>query len=109
MGFFKKTYVLYALILCFVAVLLLALLSFGQNGLLDLYKMQKEKEKYVAILKDLKGKNRLLASEIRRLRQDPKYFESVARKELGLVKENEIIYRIREHREGNIKGNIHKK
>jgi cell division protein FtsB len=57
--------------------------------------MQKEKERYLAIISDLKEQNRLLTAEIRRLREDPKYFESVARKELGLVKENEIIYRFK--------------
>lgn len=101
MSSLKRTYVIYGLILCLAAVLLLAWISFGQNGLLDLYRMQKEKDKHVAILKDLKEKNRLLATEIRRLRKEPKYVESVARKELGLVRENEIIYRIRVDKKGN--------
>ena len=95
MAFFKKSYFAYISILAFVAVLLLAWVSLGRHGLIDLYKMQKEKEEYLAIIGDLKEKNRLLAAEIRRLREDPKYFESVARKELGLVKENEIIYRFK--------------
>jgi len=93
---FKQTYYLnHFLIILFVAFLLLAWLSFGQHGLIDLYNMQKEKERYLAIISDLKEQNRLLTAEIRRLREDPKYFESVARKELGLVKENEIIYRFK--------------
>jgi cell division protein FtsB len=58
--------------------------------------MRKEKERCLAILDDLKEKNRLLTAEIRRLREDPRYFESVARKELGLVRENEIIYRFKQ-------------
>jgi cell division protein FtsB len=57
--------------------------------------MQQEKGRYLAIINDLKEKNRILTAEIRRLREDPKYFESVARRELGLVKANEIIYRFR--------------
>ena len=92
---FKKNYLTYILILSFVAVLLFAWLSFGRHGLADLYKMQKEKERYLFIIRDLKEKNRLLAAEIRRLRGDPKYLESVARKELGMIKENEIIYRFK--------------
>jgi len=89
---FKKNYIAPILLLSLVAVLLFAWLTFGRHGLIDLYKMQKEKERYLSIIKDIKEKNRLLADEIRRLRGDPKYLESVARKELGLVKENEIIY-----------------
>ena len=95
MARFKKNYIAPILILSLVAVLLFAWLTFGRHGLIDLYKMQKEKERYLSIIKDLKEKNMLLANEIIRLRGDPKYLESVARKELGLVKENEIIYRFK--------------
>ena len=101
MAFPKKTYYTYILILSFIAVLLLAWLSFGRRGLIDLYKIQKEKERYFAIMEDLKEKNRLLVNEIRRLREDPEYFESVSRKELGLVKDNEIIYRFKNDRKGD--------
>ena len=104
MSFFDKTYITYILIFSFAAVLLLVWLSLGQHGLIDLYNMQKEREKYLAIVNDLKEKNRNLAAEIRRLRDDQKYFESVARKELGLVKENEIIYRFKGDGKGRKKG-----
>ena len=104
MAFFKKSYFAYILILSFAAVLLLAWVSFGRHGLIDLYEMQKEKEEYLAIIRDLKEKNRLLTAEVRRLREDKEYFESVARKELGLIKENEIIYRFKKDWEGAKKG-----
>lgn len=67
--------------------------------------MRKEEERCLTILDDLKEKNRLLTAEIRRLREDPSYFESVARKELGLVRENEIIYRFRQ---GNHSDNLNR-
>ena len=101
MAFFKKSYFAYILILSFVAALLLAWISFGRRGSIDLYKMQKDKERYFAIMEDLKEKNRLLVDEIRRLKEDKEYFESVARKELGLIKENEIIYRFKKDWKGN--------
>ena len=103
MAVFKKSYAAYILILSLVAALLLAWVGLGRHGLIDLYKMQKEKEEYEAIIRDLKEKNRLLAAEIRRLREDKEYFESVARRELGLVKGNEIIYRFNKDGEGNKK------
>jgi cell division protein FtsB len=84
-------------------------LSFRRNGLVDLLKMRIERDKSAASLQDLRGKNRLLASEIRRLMEDPKYFESVARRELGLVLENEIIFRIKENERGVVKRPIHGK
>jgi cell division protein FtsB len=99
----RKNYFICILILSCVAVLLLAWLSFGRHGLMDLYKMQKEKERCIAIVGDLREKNRQLVAEIRRLKEDQKYLESVARKELGLAKENEIIYRLKKHSKGNKK------
>jgi len=93
--FLKKNVVTYILLFSFVTVLLLAWLSFGPHGLIDLYKMQKERERCLGILKDLKKKNRALTHEIRRLKEDKKYLESVAREQLGMVKENEILYRFK--------------
>jgi len=55
--------------------------------------MQKEKEQSGVLIEELKEKNKELIAEIRRLKGDPRYLESVARKELGLVRDNEIIYR----------------
>ena len=98
----RTKYVAYGLILCLVAGLLFAYLSFGHNGLIDLFKLRSERKENVTILKDLREKNKLLASEIRRLREDQKYLESVARKELGLVRENEIIYRVKEGEKGTV-------
>jgi cell division protein FtsB len=107
--FFKKNVFTYIVILSFVAAISLVWLSFGRNGLIDLYKMQKEKERYLAILKDLKEKNRLLTDEIRRLKEDNKYFESVAREQLGMIKDNEIVYRFKKELENAKKGNKKKK
>jgi cell division protein FtsB len=98
----RKRYVLYAVMLCLAAILLVAWMSVGRNGLFDLFNMQAQKQESMITLNDLRAKNRLLASEIRRLREDPKYFESVARKELGLVRGNEIIYRVKEGETGTV-------
>ena len=101
MAVFKKSYFAYILILSSVAVLLLAWVSFGRHGLIDLYRMQKEKEEYLATIRDFEEKNQLLTAEIRRLREDKEYLESVVRKELDLIKENEIIYRFKKEWKGN--------
>jgi cell division protein FtsB len=97
----KNPYGTYILVLSFIGLILLAWLSCGRRGLTDLYKMQKERDRCMAVIDDLKEKNRLLTAEIRRLREDPKYFESVARKELGLIKENEMVYRLGIAKRGN--------
>jgi cell division protein FtsB len=105
----RKKYVIYVLAFFLVAGLLFVWLSFGQNGLYDLLALQVQRQENVTALRDLKERNRLLAFEIRRLREDQKYFESAARKELGLVRENEIIYRVKEGERGTITRPIHGK
>jgi cell division protein FtsB len=101
LAFFKKSY--FASIIIFLAALIivLALVSFGRHGAIKLYKMKKEKEEYLTIIKDLNEKNRLLAAEIRRLKEDPEYFESVVRKELGMVRDNEMIYHFKKDFKGH--------
>jgi len=92
---FKTNYAAYFLVFSCFAVLLFVWLTFGPNGLLDLRKMQKQKEESGVVIEEMKEKNKELIAEIRRLRGDPQYLESVARKELGLVRENEVIYRFK--------------
>jgi len=70
--------------------------------------MQKENERSLAVIRGLEEKNKLLATEIRRLREDRQYLESVARKELGLVKDNEIIYRFKREWNGRGQGSENK-
>ena len=108
MTFFNKKSVTFILIFLFIAILLLAWLSFGQHGLINLYNTQKEKERCLHILGNLREKNRMLANEIRRLKEDKKYLESVARKQLGMVKENEIIYRLKNQIKRDKKGDSQK-
>jgi cell division protein FtsB len=72
--------------------------------LINLYHMQKEKERCLAILHHINEKNKLLALQIRRLKEDRKYFESIARRQLGLVKDNEIVYRFRKELPDSAKG-----
>jgi cell division protein FtsB len=98
----KKKYIVYAVTLGLAALFLCVWMSFGQNGLFDLFTMQSEKRENKIILKELRAKNRILACEIRRLKEDPEYLESVARKQLGMVKGNEIIYRIGEGERGTV-------
>ena len=109
LAFFKRNLFTYIVIFSFVAAISLTWLTFGRHGLIDLYKMQKEKERCLAILKHLKERKRLLADEITRLKEDNKYFESVAREQLGMIKDNEIVYRFKKELKNAKKGNKKKK
>ncbi|MBN1225813.1 MAG: septum formation initiator family protein [Deltaproteobacteria bacterium] len=94
MAFIRK-YFISIVILSFTGIIFFAVLKSGCVKYSELKKVQNEKEKYLTIIKQLEEKNKMLVSEIRRLREDKKYLESTARKELGLVKENEKIYRFK--------------
>ena len=73
--------------------LIIAWLGFGERGFLHLYRMEKNRQAYLERIRKVEKENQALIEEIRRLNTDTAYLESVARKELGLVKEDEILYR----------------
>jgi len=79
--------------LVLIFLLILGILTFfGEKGILHLFRLQKEvariKEKNVK----LEEENQNLREEVKRLQSDKRYIEEIARKELGMVKEGEIIY-----------------
>ena len=88
MGFLKIT--LY-LILFFL--LIMSWLSFGDHGFIHLYRMEEEREATLDRIKRLNDENQELWEEIERLRTDQDYIELMARRELGLIKDDEILYR----------------
>jgi cell division protein FtsB len=83
----------YLVIFLFIMALLIA---FGNNGLIDNLIM---KEK-LNIMKDanvqLAAENNQLKREISLLRNSPHHIESSARNELGMVRNNELIYKFAE-------------
>lgn len=76
--------------LIFIGVIL-SWLAFGERGFIHLYRMEKERQEYIDRIKKLKVANKKLMDEIDRLRNDREYIETIAKKELGLVRENEVI------------------
>jgi len=80
------------ILLCFLAPVMIWL-GFGEQGLIHLYHTEMERKAYVERIHRLAEENQALLEEVHRLRTDMEYIESVARKELSLIKKNEIIYR----------------
>jgi cell division protein FtsB len=79
--------------------LMVAWLGFGERGFIHLYKMDKERRTYVAKIQELEQENEELLEEIHRLRSDRSYIEALGRRELGLVKKGEILYRFKKEEE----------
>ena len=93
MGLNKKNFLKVSLLTLFVVGLIVVWLAFGERGFIHLYRMEKERQAYLEKIRKLEEANKELLDQIGRLRKDKEYIEAVARKELGLVKENELIYK----------------
>lgn len=65
---------------------------FGEKGLLDLYRLKKEHAELSETNKEIARENKSLLIEINRLKTDLAYVESVARKDLGFITKDEIIF-----------------
>jgi cell division protein FtsB len=79
--------------------LLVAWLGFGERGFIHLYRMDRERQTYLERINTLERENRELLDEIQRLRSNREYVEELGRRELGLVKEDELMYRFAPNKE----------
>lgn len=76
-------------------VLVLLMLGFallGDRGVLRAMQSWQHREDLVGQMTLLHQDQQRLREEIRRLRSDRDYWEQLARKELGMVREGEIVY-----------------
>ncbi|MGD2187323.1 MAG: septum formation initiator family protein [Desulfobacterales bacterium] len=83
-----------AIFLSIAGLLLISLLFFiifGEHGFIDLTILKTERDQLVKKNEGLTHENISLSIEIDRLKHDPKYIENIARQELGMVAEDELI------------------
>ena len=78
-----------------VFLLLMALLiTFGNRGLVDNYLMSRRLAQLKSQGNEMTSENKELKNKILLLRNDLTYLETIARKELGMVKKGDIVYRL---------------
>lgn len=85
--------------LLLAAAVLVAVAAFavlGDNGLLDVYKTRKERDGIIAYNTAIEAENKGLEEQIALLKTDKRYIGRIARKELGMLGKNEMIYRFEE-------------
>ena len=70
---------------------LLLFIMFSDNGLSDLFRLRGERDRLVQENIRLKRENLTLYRTIDRLKNDPAYIESIARRELGMIRKGEVI------------------
>ena len=80
---------------------MLLFILFSDKGLSDLFKLKSERDRLVNQNVQLKKENDTLYRTIERLRNDPEYIESVARKELGMIKKDEVILKPKDNKDGS--------
>ena len=77
----------------FLFILLILWIVFAPDrGMLSLYKTKNEIQRLQAENSTLEEENKKLQEEINRLQSEPEYLEEKARKEYGMLKENEVLY-----------------
>jgi cell division protein FtsB/cell division protein DivIC len=86
----KKKRLLLVILISFL--ILGSLTFFGEKGIFNLLRLRKEVVRIKEKNSQLEEENQKLKEEIKRLQSDRRYIEEIARKELGMVKEGEIIY-----------------
>ena len=89
----KKGMLKWAAGLIVILCLIILWLGFGERGLVNLYKMEKERLAHIERIEALEREKNELLEEIERLRNDKQYIEAVARRKLDLIKEGETLYR----------------
>lgn len=84
----RKLYIIPLLLIS----LILYFTIFGERGLLRIYHLNRERREVQARLDTLKNENMKLVREVDALRNDRRYLESIARRDFGMVRKNEVIY-----------------
>jgi cell division protein FtsB len=83
-------------VLVFVTVVLVVDALVGDKGLLDTMRARRQHAEISTAIGRLKQDNNRLRDEIRRYREDPSAIEALAREELGLMREGEVLFIVRD-------------
>ncbi len=77
---------------CFLLVALFLMILFGDKGFYDYMFLKKQYKEIETENEVIDGEGRRVYEVIKRLRTDLDYVEEIARQQLGMIKENEVVY-----------------
>lgn len=80
------------ILLLFVTVVLVVDALIGENGFMDTLRVRRQSRELQQSVAALQAENARLLEHARRLKDDPLTIESLARRELGLIREGEILF-----------------
>jgi cell division protein FtsB len=72
------------------------LIILGDNGLIDLNRLKKQRNTLVEDNQRVQQEIQSLTIEIDRAKNDPEYIEAIARQELGMIGKDEVILKFDE-------------
>lgn len=83
-------------VLGFVTIVLVVDALVGDRGLLDTMRARRQHAELSASLAQKRQENARLRDDIRRYREDPAAIEALAREELGLMRDGEVLFIVRD-------------
>jgi cell division protein FtsB len=83
-------------VLAFVTIVLVVDALVGDKGLLDTWRARRQYDGLAASLAQKRQENARLRDTIRRLNEDPSAIEALAREQLGLMREGEVVFIVRD-------------
>jgi cell division protein FtsB len=83
-------------LLLFVASLIVVDSLFGERGLLAMLRARQQYDELSATIARQRADNTRLREQVRRLLEDPKAIEEIARRDLGLIKPGEKVFIIKD-------------
>jgi len=88
------------MVLGFVTIVLVVDALVGNRGLLETMRARRQYAQLAADLARTRRENARLREDIRRLLEDPNAIESVAREQLGLIRDGEVVFILRDAKPG---------
>ena len=86
------------LLLVFVTVVLVVDALVGEKGLMESMRARREYRQLELSLDSLRRENARMRDEVRRLEDDPSTIEAVAREELGLIRDGEVLVIVKDEK-----------
>ena len=77
-----------------LVLVLLALIVWGRNGLLEYRRLKRQQHALQDRREAVEAENASLVRQIRRLQHDDKYIEHAARRELGVIAADEFVIKL---------------
>ncbi len=81
-----------------LVALILGFALFGDRGILHMLKLSSQKAELADKVSKFEAQNEQLRIEISALKNDRKYIERVARTELGMVRDDELVFQFQDRK-----------